>query len=862
MLYEALIKKRLIILVIWLVFILLLIPLTMNYSNYVNYGNASSSATSESQTVQNILANTSTQNSSLYVIVISNPYNISMANKTLDFQNSISNDKIKNFSSSSSPYSEYASFLDQVLGNKKAQISSLYLNFTDYATFIMQFPASFYRNYTLNENTMVIAEKSGYNNSKYESLFLSNFNSTNNMSLTQRINIAVTNTISEYYTQNNSLFYAFSVLKYVNVTVFPSDLLNAGAQFISNLTGQNISPSIVYTSTLKGDFGINYIEHFGLSGIPSFISERYINSNSTAFLIFINFNVRQGYISPSGFYPASAATPTLIPAVKQYFGSAGYLTGNGAINYQTQQQTSQSGAFFGAIFIILFIAVFLTLYSYKLSLLNLALVSITVVIGYLAIVISGLIFGKVSYIVTYTLTAVLLGITTDYVVFVVYRYRSELRRGKGREFILKEPIKNSVKTVLISGVTVAVSLGMFAFIGNFETWGTVLFLSIIITVVMVVTTMPAILSYITPKFFMKKGLKKETEIDIAFSYFYKASKLSTEKSAIVILVILVLAIPSILFFVTIPTTYDFNAGLSQDLSSVQGLNHLDSYFGESVLYPTYVLVPLPNHNVSSLQDQNILISSAKHLLSCKGTKEVVGPYSNGTAISSNTTISQFLTYDNKYAFFIVYTNYNPYSSQAISYTQTLRDNKTLLVGGLTSSVIDQQAQNNRDFTELAILISVAVFAVLAVSFRNIKYPIISLSGVFISISWALSILYLISTYLLHEAIIYLIPVILFVILMSLGNDYSVFIISRVREEQARYGNVEGINRGLQSSGKIVTSLGLILAGSLGALGLIPASFLEQMGIAFVVSLVIDTFVIRVFYFPAMMKVLKANFKRG
>jgi RND superfamily putative drug exporter len=492
--------------------------------------------------------------------------------------------------------------------------------------------------------------------------------------------------------------------------------------------------------------------------------------------------------------------------------------------------------------------------------LNLALVSITLLIGYIAIIISGLIFGKVSYIVTYTLTAVLLGITTDYVVFVVYRYRSELRRGKGRECILKEPIKNSVKTVLISGVTVAVSLGMFGFIGNFETWGSVLFISIIITVVMIVTTMPAILSYITPKYFMKKGLAKETEIDIAFSYFYKTSKVSTEKSAIVILVILVLAIPSILFFVTVPTTYNFNAGLSQDLSSVQGLNHLDSYFGENVLYPTYVLVPLSNHNVSSSQDRNMLIGTARYLLSYSGTKEVIGPYSNGTAISSNMSISQFLTSDNKYAFFIVYTNYSPYSSQAISYTQTLRDNKTLLVGGLTSGVIDQQAQNNRDFTELAILISVSVFVVLAVSFRNVKYPIISLSGVFISISWAVSILYLISTYLLHQAIIYLIPVILFVILMSLGNDYSVFIISRVREEQARYGNVEGINRGLQSSGKIVTSLGLILAGSLGALGLIPVSFLEQMGIAFIVSLVIDTFVIRVFYFPAMMKVLKANFK--
>jgi len=96
--------------------------------------------------------------------------------------------------------------------------------------------------------------------------------------------------------------------------------------------------------------------------------------------------------------------------------------------------------------------------------------------------------------------------------------------------------------------------------------------------------------------------------------------------------------------------------------------------------------------------------------------------------------------------------------------------------------------------------------------------------------------------------------------MSLGNDYSVFIISRVREEQSKYGNVEGINRGLYASGKIVTSLGLILAGSLGSLALIPVSFLEQMGIAFLISLIIDTFVIRMLYFPALMNLLRANFK--
>ena len=137
-----------------------------------------------------------------------------------------------------------------------------------------------------------------------------------------------------------------------------------------------------------------------------------------------------------------------------------------------------------------------------------------------------------------------------------------------------------------------------------------------------------------------------------------------------------------------------------------------------------------------------------------------------------------------------------------------------------------------------------------------KYPIISISGVFFSISWTTVILYFLSAYVLHEGLIYLIPIILFIILMALGNDYTVFITSRVREYSRELGFEEGMPRGMASSGKVVTSLGLILAVSLGSLGLIKDGFLQQLGIAFLISLVIDTFIVRTFYFPAMLSILR------
>ena len=251
-------------------------------------------------------------------------------------------------------------------------------------------------------------------------------------------------------------------------------------------------------------------------------------------------------------------------------------------------------------------------------------------------------------------------------------------------------------------------------------------------------------------------------------------------------------------------------------------------------------------------------ADATLLLGTNGIKEVVGPTINGTRIEPSTLDGQFVFNHGFDAYFVVFTKYDPYSSNAIAVVNQLRQNDQFLVGGLTSSIIDLQAYYNGAFQQLEIVILVVIAIVLGLSFRSAKYPFISLTGVFISITWTTAILYLISTYLLGQELVFLIPIVVYVILMSLGNDFAVFILSRVREEQKSFGFEEGLARAMVGSGAVVTALGLILAVSLGSLGLVPFGYLEQLGIAFVISLIVDTFVIRIFYFPSMLFVLKGR----
>ena len=584
-----------------------------------------------------------------------------------------------------------------------------------------------------------------------------------------------------------------------------------------------------------------YIIAHGIEGAPSFLKQRYISKDNSTYLIFIFFNVTSNYRNQQGELISQHLYPEIKTIIAKYISNF-YITGQGPIAYEISQISSSSAFAFGLIYVVLAITVAITLYTYKASFLSLFFASLSTLIGFVGIFITGILLGSVDYVVNYTLTAVLLGITTDYLVFILGRFREELRTGKSEEEAKKIAVNKATKAVLISGLTVGFSLLTFSFIPGFLSWGIVLAISIFITVTLMVTFLPSLIGQFGKKLLSKSSLK---ELKDQSSFFYKTADFSVKRKVIVASVIIILALPSVYFFFTVPTTYNFNAGLPSYLDSVKGINLIEQKFGANFLYPVYVVVKA---NVSESQLKDI----ANYLINVNGVSEGYGPYLNGNQIVNN-NVTQFKV--GNYYYYLIYLNSDPYSSDAMNTVKAIRQNQLLLTGGLTSTVIDTMEINSLYYTELEVIITVAVALIIGVSFRSLKYPIISISGVFISISWSTVLIYFISKSILGQQLIYLIPIIIFVILMSLGNDYSVFIISRIEENMDK-GIEIGVPLSLSRTGKIITSLGIILALSLGVLMLIPIGFLQQLGIVFLISIFIDTFIIRNFYFPAMVALLK------
>jgi len=423
------IRRRKLVIAIWVFALIALTPSLLHYSSYLNYSLSNAlPKNSESQRAQALISSVLPQNSTLIALIKQDAYSVQTANKTLSFEKALS--QVPYFSSSQSVYTSYASFLDKFLGNKTLYIRDLYYNVSELARKVFAFPSAFYSNWSafnFSNSKILEAYQKASGFGEYDSLFLNYLISTNTtLSALQRVNFATLEAARSYYGEK---YYVVSTL---NITNYK----DAESLLVSKALGGFVSPQLVQAISRKGDTGYNYVKMFSLLGAPSFVLQRYLSSDNTTQIVFVYFNVSEEYRGKNNFYPAQAATPLIRSLLQKYFGSDAYLTGEGALAYDTQQQTKKAGIVFAFTFVLLAFAVSLTLVSLVAPILDLVFVSIATALGYFSIFVTGVLFMRVDFVVNYTLSAVILGVTTDYLVFMLARYREELRLGRDKHTAL------------------------------------------------------------------------------------------------------------------------------------------------------------------------------------------------------------------------------------------------------------------------------------------------------------------------------------------------------------------------------------------------------------------------------------------
>jgi uncharacterized membrane protein YdfJ with MMPL/SSD domain len=174
------------------------------------------------------------------------------------------------------------------------------------------------------------------------------------------------------------------------------------------------------------------------------------------------------------------------------------------------------------------------------------------------------------------------------------------------------------------------------------------------------------------------------------------------------------------------------------------------------------------------------------------------------------------------------------------------------VGGPSSFYADMRKISNDDFKVMVVVILAAIFVVLALLLRSLVAPIYLLATVVLSYAATMGITVAVFQGLLGEAgITFWLAPFLFVILVALGADYNIFIMSRIREEaDAGHEIHDAVKFGVTLTGRVITSAGLILAGTFAALLLAPLPNLRQIGFGVTVGILIDTFIVRSLVVPS------------
>jgi RND superfamily putative drug exporter len=208
---------------------------------------------------------------------------------------------------------------------------------------------------------------------------------------------------------------------------------------------------------------------------------------------------------------------------------------------------------------------------------------------------------------------------------------------------------------------------------------------------------------------------------------------------------------------------------------------------------------------------------------------------------------------------------NPYSTEAFDLIDPIRDAAHsvapgTLVGGPTAVEFDVRDAAGWDSIVIPPLILIVVLLILIGLLRAVAAPLVLIGTVILSFLAALGVGYFVIDVIFgFPGSDPSLPLFAFVFLVALGVDYNIFLIARAREETIKHGSEQGILRALAVTGGVITSAGIVLAGTFSVLAVLPLTFLTELGFVVAFGVLLDTFLVRSVLVPAIALALGDRF---
>ncbi|MEV5641513.1 MMPL family transporter [Streptomyces flaveolus] len=436
---------------------------------------------------------------------------------------------------------------------------------------------------------------------------------------------------------------------------------------------------------------------------------------------------------------------------------------------------------------------------------------------------AGLVVNKQT---SFILVVLIFGAATDYALLLISRYREELARHEDRHEAMAEALYRSGPAIVASAATVAISLMllMLAVLNSTKGMGPACAIGVLVGLLAMVTLMPALLVACGRWIFWPSKPVYGAEAEQKESVWSRVGAAISGRPRLVwVGTVLVLGAMAL-------GTLGLDAsGLS---NKDQFTNKPQMAVGEEVRaahFPAGSGDPVYVVTKAGAADQ---VKSA--LAGVSGIGGVADPVVKGDE-----------------AVLLAQLENEPSSEAAMRTVDRARaavhriEGADAQVGGSTAIMVDTENAASRDSKVIIPIVLLVVLLILGLLLRAVVAPLLLMATVLLSFGAALGV-----SSLVFEHVFGLagadasFPLLAFVFLVALGIDYNIFLVTRVREDTLLHGTRRAALTGLSSTGGVITSAGVVLAGTFAAMASLPLVFAVELGFAVAFGVLLDTIVVR------------------
>jgi len=515
------------------------------------------------------------------------------------------------------------------------------------------------------------------------------------------------------------------------------------------------------------------------------------------------------------------------------------------------------------------------------------------------------------------IVVILFGAGTDYCLFLISRYREELRRELHPAKAIAMALSQVGDALAASALTTIVGLGMmfFADFGKFSNSGPAIALCLLVALAACLTLAPALLRAGGQIVFWPFGIGAAEDSEavprtpsaLFAGLWQRLSHGIIARPGTILVVSVLLMAPLVCVGLSVPVTYDLLGELNRDLPSVKGTQLLRRHFLPGETGPVIMLIhqqdgrfdtPEGQNKISRLTkelyelqyspDQRDNVPATRPILSVRSLSEPLGdPPGSFNPLSAAgrskllvlkhpktkaAFVSQAPGYAGKVARFDLIFRHDPFARESVELLDYVQGQLTAKAEdrasdwhgatfdfiGTTAGIRDLAKVTTHDQFRIQVLV---VFAVLAVLIIILRHPVICvylilsvLLGYFVTIG-ATELFFAWLYGETFDGLDWKVPLFLFVILIAIGEDYNIYLTTRVFEEQQRRGKLEGLRTAVVCTGGIITSCGVIMAGTFASMATGTLRAMHELGFALSLGVLLDTFIIRTILVPAFLALL-------